>query len=295
MTTSTTSARVIPAFVNTESGSSGAAILALQAAGGFQVTSLPPATLTSAIQSAVKDGAPRILVAGGDGTIAMAASLLIGGTTELAILPGGTLNHFARDLGLTANVGQTLDLAVNGTARPIDVGMVNDTVFLNTSSVGMYVRFVRMREYLEHRHAGYRIASLLAAFRILFQFRRIAVTLEVDGEERVYRTPLVFIGVGERELKLPTLGNRVARGRKGLHVLVVRGRTGGRAVAIGLNAIARGVGTVSRTPELDSFIVDSCTIERRHHGLVAVDGELVSLDQALHYELRRGALRVVCP
>ena len=77
------------------------------------------------------------------------------------------------------------------------------------------------------------------------------VTLEVDGVSREYLTPLVFIGVGERELQLPTLGARVQGGRTGLHVMVVRRRSGARALAMGLAAAARGVRAVARTPAMD--------------------------------------------
>lgn len=291
----TAAPRMIPAFLNAASGTADAARTALSEHGGFAISSVPPAEMQQAVRDAVAAGAQRILVAGGDGTIGIAASVLLGTATELAILPAGTLNHFARDLGLEGDASESLRVAVEGVARPVDVGLVNNRLFLNTSSVGAYVRFVRVREYLERRHFSYRVASAIAALRILFQFRRMAVKLEVDGTERIYRTPVVFIGVGQRELQLPVLGNRVANGRDGLHVMVVRGGTRARALAVGLGAVARGVTSMSKTPDFDSILVQKCTISRRRDGLVAVDGELVRLDATLEYELRAGALRVVCP
>ena len=111
----------------------------------------------------------------------------------------------------------------------------------------------------------------------------------------MYRTPLVFVGVGEREIRLPLLGNRVPSGRRGLHVIAVRTRSRARFLALALNAVARGVKTAARTPELDSFIVDRCTITHRGNGFVAVDGEIVRLGASLEYEVRKDALRVVCP
>jgi diacylglycerol kinase family enzyme len=284
----------IPAFVNVRAGTADDARSALSGNTRFDVRELEPADLASAIGSAVDAGATRVLVAGGDGTIAMAAAALRSGTCELAILPGGTLNHFATDLGIPADAAAALDLAAHGTARPADAGLVNGRLFLNTSSVGAYVRFVKMRKYLEPRF-GYRIASAIATFRLLFRLRSLAVELEVDGHRRVYRTPLVFIGVGERELKLPTLGNRVRGGKRGLHVMVVRGRSSARLLTIALNAMARGVKTVSRTLELDSFVVDRCTITLRHRSDIAVDGEVASMDTPLEYSLARDTIRVVYP
>ena len=288
------SERKIPAFINAAAGSANAAREALDASDTFDVREVAPAQLADAIRAAIHEGAPRVLVAGGDGTIATAGAELLPGTTELAILPGGTLNHFARDLGISTEPIDALKLAHTGTSRGVDVGMVNGRIFLNTSSVGAYVHFVKMREYLEKKF-GYRLASAIAAFRILFQLRNIAVELEVDGTRRLYRTPLVFIGVGERELQLPTLGNRVPDGKRGLHVLIVRGRGRARLLALALNATARGVKTAARSPELDSFIVDRCTIAMKGRHAFAVDGELVTLASPLTYEIRHGALSVVCP
>ena len=77
--------------------------------------------------------------------------------------------------------------------------------------------------------------------------------------------------------------------------MIVQGRSRARLMAIALNAVARGVKTVARTPELDSFIVDHCTITLRRDGTIAVDGELVSVGKSLDYYLKRDAIQVVCP
>jgi diacylglycerol kinase family enzyme len=284
----------IPAFINASAGSAEEAKRALSHDRAFDVHEILPEELQSAVRRAIAQGEPRVLVAGGDGTIATAASALLGSKSELAILPGGTLNHFATSLGIPQEPPEALAVAVSGRARPADAALVNERLFLNTSSVGAYVHFVRVREYLEPRF-GYRIASAIAAFRILFQLRLITVDVEVDGTRRTYQTPMVFIGVDERELKLPALGNRVRLGKRGLHVMVVRGRSAGRILAIALNAVARGVKTASRSPELDSFIVDRCTITLRRNSTIAVDGELVSLGSPLEYHIERDAIQVVCP
>jgi diacylglycerol kinase family enzyme len=284
----------IPAILNVASGSAEEARKVLEEGDGFDVRAVEPEAIASTVREVVAAGAKRVLVSGGDGTIATAAGALLDSPAELAILPAGTLNHFARDLGVSTEAAEALELAVEGDCRGVDIGVVNGRVFLNTSSVGAYVRFVRIREQLERRF-GYRAASTMAALRILFQLRMIAVELEVEGRPRVYRTPLVFIGVGERELQLPTLGNRVAGGQRGLHVIVVRGRSRARLLALALAAVARGVDAVARTPQLDSFLVDRCRITVRGPALVAIDGELVAMRAMLEYEVRRDALHVVCP
>jgi diacylglycerol kinase family enzyme len=284
----------IPAVLNVRSGSAEDARKVLESNDAFEVHAVEPNAIASTINDVVDEGAERVLVSGGDGTIATAATALLKTPAELAILPGGTLNHFARDLGVSTEAETALELAVQGQSRGVDVGLVNGRVFLNTSSVGAYVRFVRIRERLERRF-GYRAASAIAALRILFQWSMFAVELEVEGEPRIYRTPLVFIGVGERELQVPTLGSRVKDGQRGLHVIVVRGRSRARVFAIALAAVARGVDAVAKTPELDAYLVDRCRITVRRPTRIALDGEIESMSTTLEYELRRDALHVVCP
>jgi diacylglycerol kinase family enzyme len=288
----------IPAFVNPNAKNAEEACAVLARAGGFAVERVEPRELTARVRAAVERGVRRVLIAGGDGSIGSAANVLCGGECELAILPAGTLNHLSKDLGLPDDLVEAAKVAAGTHTRMIDIGDVNGRVFLNTSSVGAYVTFVRTRERLESR-LGYWLASTVAGLRILTRLRAFRVTLEVDGAAREYDTPLVFIGVGERELRMPKLGARVPGGKTGLHVMVVRSSSGARMLAWGLAAVARGIQAVARTPAMDSFIVDQLRIEppRRppRAASIAVDGEIVSVEPPLRYRLLRGALRVVVP
>ncbi len=282
---------MLPAFVNSRAGNAAEAASALRAVGGFDVHCIDPDKIEGAVRRAADAGARRILVGGGDGTLSRAAAALAGSGVELAILPCGTLNHVAKDLDIPLELEAAAQLALRGRSVDADAASVNDRLFISTSSVGAYVSFVHVRERLESR-LGYHVASFIAATRLLIRLPLFAVTLAVDGKVRDYLTPLVFIGVGERELKLPALGARVPGGRTGLHVMVVRSRSSARALALGLAAAARGVKAVSRTPEMDSFLVSECRIEP--HALhIAVDGETVTARAPLLYRHVRGQLRVV--
>lgn len=285
----------IQAFVNRDAGTADDACEALEKAGGFRVERIAPRDLAERIRHAVERGARRVLVAGGDGSIATAAGVIRGENCELAILPGGTLNHLAQDLGLPTDLEEAARIASGTATRCIDVGEVNGRVFLNTSSVGAYVTYVRTRERLE-RSLGYWIASFVAGLRILARLRRFRVIVEIDGVEHDYLTPLVFVGVGERELKMPTLGKRVSDGARGLHVIIVQSRSAGRMLALAFAAVARGVREASRTPDMRSFIVDRVRIEPRTRavaGRIAIDGEIVSMSPPLEYRLVREGLKVV--
>lgn len=286
---------MIPALVNAAAGTAPRAREALEQAGGFAVRDLPPDEMEQALREELAKHPGRVLVAGGDGSIAMAAALIQGTDTELAIFPGGTLNHFARDHGIPIDPAEAATCASHGIAVAADVAFANDHLFLNTSSVGAYVTYVRLRERIE-RYLGYRIASIVAAIRLFFRLHPIRVTLEVDGQQHDYDTPLVFIGVGERELKAPLFGSRIHGGEHCLHVIVVRERRAARLFIVALDAARRGLASVARTPELDAYKVTQCAVAR--HGRmqhIALDGEVVCVASPVRYELRRGALNVIVP
>ena len=284
---------MIPAFVNPAAGNAADVDRALRKAGCFDIRPVPPDEITEAVRDAVQRGARRVAAVGGDGTVSAAAAAIAGKEIELVVIPAGTFNHFAKDHGIPTDLDAACAVARSGRVAQADVGWVNGRLFLNTSSVGVYANFVRVRERLEGRF-GYWMSSALAVVRTFARVRPFRVSFETDRVDRDYETPLVFIGLGERELKLPKLGGRLERGASGLHVIIVRGRTRARLVALSFAAAARGTWALARTPHLDSFLVSRCTIEQKH-STVAVDGEIVSLDSPLTFELGRGALRIVVP
>ncbi|MEX1187142.1 MAG: diacylglycerol kinase family protein [Gemmatimonadaceae bacterium] len=288
----------VVAFLNSAAGSAEAARKALESAGAFDIRETDAEAMTRQIREAVDSGSKRVLVCGGDGTIASAAHALAGTGVELAIVPGGTLNHFARDHHIPIDLAEALTAARGDASAEVDVGYVGDKLFLNTFSVGMYVGYVRTRDRLEKR-VGYRLASFLAVLRTFVRMYTMHVELEVDGQVRRYKTALVFVGVGERELKVPKLGARIEGGRHGLHVMIVEGRRRARLVALAMAAAARGVEHAAAGDALDAFIVERCTIHlARWRAPVAVDGEIMSLPAPLELRVERNALKVVaarCP
>jgi diacylglycerol kinase family enzyme len=282
----------LKAFLNAACGNADAAREALGKA-GLELEAVQPGEMVKRLKQAVDQGEKRILVAGGDGTIAAAASLVAKTDVELAVLPGGTLNHFAKDHGIPTDLDKAAIAAENGPVVGADLGYVNDCVFLNTTSLGAYVTFVRERERLE-KHLGYSIASVVAFAKMLSEIRTFSVTLEVEGKKKSYRASLVFIGVGERELKLPTLGNRVKDGNRKLHVMIVQGRKPARLFALALAGITKGRQQAQKLPDFDNFLVDNCRIDlTRPSTTIGLDGELKRLRTPLDYRIERDALRLV--
>jgi diacylglycerol kinase family enzyme len=236
------------------------------------------------------------MVCGGDGTIAAAVGAAVGTSLELAVLAAGTLNHFARDYGLPLDPAEALDVAASASSEPIDVGMVNGRVMVNTASVGAYVDFVRHRESRE-RYLGYHLASLIAAVSVWLRPRWVEVGLRTDeGEHQSFRTPLLFVGVGEREFGRGGLGKRrpPSDGPRALHVIVVDERRRPRIAALIFGALLRGREEFLRLEAIDSHLVSEADVALRHRtATIAVDGELVAMETPLHFELKTDAVRLV--
>lgn len=290
-----TASATIPAFVNPGGGRAKVGLQVLEGTPGFEVHLFGPEQFAFALRRAVRDGAPRVLVAGGDGTIASAASVLAGTQTALAVLPAGTLNHFARNHGIPTDLQEAIRVAATGPVKPVDVGYVNEQLFLNTSSVGAYVRFVETRDRLEP-YLGYWLASLAAGVRILRSLHNIAVKLEVGEETRIYRAPLVFVAVGERNPAPLKLGWPVGDPGGALHVTVPRGRRQARRFVRAYARSDRGMPIEERPLGLDGALVQRFRLDMRRPVVrVATDGEIKLQRTPLDYRLEPRALNVVVP
>src|SRR5688572_17214545 len=110
------------------------------------VLQVPGERLTDAAREAAAGGAEAVVMAGGDGTMSAGAAALAGGNCPMGILPLGTLNHFARDLGIPADLEGALAIVASGTVKRVDVGEANGRVFVNNASIGLYPHAVAARE-----------------------------------------------------------------------------------------------------------------------------------------------------
>ena len=137
-----------------------------------------------------------VVAGGGDGTVSAAAAALAGTGVVLGVLPMGTCNHFARDLGLPLDLPGSVHTIVAGRVRSVDLGEVNGHIFINNSSLGAYPQLVRGR-MAEQKHGHRKWVALAIAAAALLRHRPalLEVRLRLDGQaEIVRRTPLLFVG-----------------------------------------------------------------------------------------------------
>lgn len=250
--------------------------------------------MISAARKAKDDQVDVIVAGGGDGTINAVASVVAGSAIPLGVLPLGTLNHFAKDLG----VPLTLDGAVQNIARgevvPIDVAEVNGRIFLNNSGLGLYPDIVHDREKQQSRLGrGKWLAAIWATVAALRRYPFLTLTLCIDGKNHVRSTPFVFIGNNEYSMSGLSIGERASL-RDGLLSVYVGQRPGRLGLLrFGWRAL---FGRLAAERDFDAMLCDRFDIATRHgHLRVATDGEVTVMRTPLKYKIRPGDLRVIVP
>ena len=230
---------------------------------------------------------------GGDGTVNAVAGALAGTATPLLVLPAGTLNHFARDLGVPLDPAEAALLVRDGVRREVDVGEVNGHVFVNNSSIGAYPLAVALRERLQDEGGSKWTAMARAALRTFRRYPTMRVRLAGDDGEVALETPFVFVGnnvYADRGLGAPQR-ERLDAGRLG--VITARATTrreGLRVVVLGALGRLDDASAVWRGEPLE------LTVETdRGSLLVSLDGEVVSMQGPLEFRSRPKALVVLAP
>ncbi|MEA2626279.1 MAG: hypothetical protein QOD06_2324 [Candidatus Binatota bacterium] len=252
------------------------------------------AALAELARAAAAEGPPMLVAGGGDGTISAVAAELIDRPTVLGVLPLGTLNHFAKDLGIPVYVEQAVRILREGRVARIDVGEVNGRIFLNNSSLGLYPEIVRQREEQRQRLGrGKWHAMVWALLGALRRYPFLSVRLDADGEVLARRTPFVFIGNNEYQMETFQIGARACldRGLLSLYVAHHTGRLG--LLRLAVRAL---FGRLAQASDFDSVCAREILVETRQPRVrVATDGEVTMMESPLRYRVRPGALRVAVP
>lgn len=250
--------------------------------------------MIAAARKAIDDGVQVVVAGGGDGTINAVASVLAGSGVAFGVLPLGTLNHFAKDIGIPLELDEAVRNVAEGRRIQVDVGEVNDRVFLNNSSLGLYPDIVHEREKQQHRLGrGKWPAAAWATIAALRRFPFLSVRLTVDGAQLARRTPFVFIGNNEYSMQGLSIGarERLDRGVLSLYVAQRPGRLG--LLRFAFRAMC---GRLAQERDFDVMLSKQFDIETRHaHLRVATDGEVTVMATPLRYRIRPAALTVIVP
>jgi diacylglycerol kinase family enzyme len=249
--------------------------------------------LAAEVRRAVEGGAGLVVGGGGDGTLSSIAAVVAGSQSTLGVLPLGTLNHFARDLGIPLDLDAAIHTLASGRVATVDVAEVNGVTFLNNSGLGLYPVIVQLRELRQRTGSSKWPAALWATLKALARYERLSIRVQVEGRELSRRTPVVFIGNNEylpEGFQAPAR-ERLSDGLLSVYIPHAHGRV--RLILFSLRSLF-----VKPRPsrDFDAFLTRECWIHSRHHGLkISLDGEVIVLRPPLHYRTRPRALRVMVP
>jgi diacylglycerol kinase family enzyme len=250
--------------------------------------------IVAAVGNAIARQPPMIVAGGGDGTVSTVAAAMVDTGIVFGVLPLGTLNHFARDLGIPPELADAVAVLAGGEAARVDVGEVNGRIFVNNSGLGLYPDIVRERERQQKRLGrGKWPAFAWATLSALRRFPFLVVAMAVDGKEVLRKTPFVFIGNNEYRMEGFAIGER-SRMEDGLLSLYVAQRPGRwRLVQLAVRALT---GHLRQARDFDAILAAEIVVQSKRKRLhVATDGEVTVMTPPLHYRVRPASLIVMRP
>lgn len=250
--------------------------------------------LPSLLERAVDGPFDAIVACGGDGTVSTVAARLAGTDRPLGVAPGGTFNHFAKDLGLPLDLEGAAEVIGARHVRAVDVGRANDRLFLNNAQLGLYPTVMRSQHDARQRRDARIPALLRGAREALHRHPRMRVRVHVDGDDVIDRVASIVL-VGNNRYHLEGLRlTRRERLDEGVLDLHLTQTTSARQVARA--AVRALTGRLQDDPHYDEATASELVVEARRSRLrAALDGELVHLKTPLRLKADAGALRVLAP
>lgn len=239
--------------------------------------------------------ASAVWVAGGDGTVLSIAALAGELGIPLGVLPAGTMNLLARDLGMSLDMETAIKQLQHAEAVDIDVARINDSRFLCISNIGMSTRLTARREKLRH-WPGWRRWPLIGWYlvKLFFEYPAMTVELEVDGTVHRLRTRSISVSnnpLDRRSMLIPQR-SRIDMGRLGVYAIRDRSLWSLPRLVVRLLG-----GNWQDDQDLLHFEAQRVTVSARRKKSLRVmsDGELHRIALPLQYTVQAKALTVLKP
>lgn len=292
----------IPIIINAKSGPDGEANSseAIEAAfrkHGMQARVIilaPGQDIAETVQGVLAARPPLVVAGGGDGTINAVASQLLDGEVTLGVLPLGTLNHFARDLQIPFELEDAVRIIADGHRITVDVGEVNDHIFLNNSSMGLYPTIVAEREQAQkYSGLGKWPALVKATFHALRDPASFNAVVCIQGKQIDHRTPFIFVGNNAYIVEGFSMGKRKGMEDGILSLYILHHKKAFGLFWLGVRSL---LGLGSHAGDFDDFQVTDFRIESQNADIeVATDGEVMHMQSPICYRIRPRALQVFAP
>ena len=260
-----------------------------------------PAKLHEIARQTVEQARSRggvVVVAGGDGTINAVAQATLGSGCPFGVLPQGTFNYFSRVHGIPSDTADAMQLLLTARAHPVQVGLVNDRVFLVNASLGLYPQLLEDREAYKHQFGRNRLVAFWSGLvTLLREHRQLRLFIEHCGETRDLRTPTLF--VGNNRLQMEQLGIPEAPLLEQGLLVAITLRPVATLTMLGL--LARGAfGQLGDADSISSFAFKHITATpAMRYGTrrvkVATDGEIIWLQAPIKFRVAPDPLYLLKP
>ncbi|RZL31536.1 MAG: diacylglycerol kinase [Rubrivivax sp.] len=279
----------------------GPAVEAACAAAGRRCELLPverPDALAQTADDAVRraqavDGI--VVAAGGDGTINGVAQAVLGSGCRFGVLPRGTFNYFARTHGIPAELDGALQVLLTQDAVAVQVGRLNERIFLVNASLGLYPQLLEDREAWKQQFGRSRLVALFSGIKtILRGHRSLRLEVELPGKTWQVRTATLF--VGNNALQMEQVGVPAAADIDDGCLAAVMLKPVGRLSLLAL--LARGAfGHLGEADQVQHFAFHRLTLKARAFGArrikVATDGEVLHMRLPLRFEVAAQPLMLI--
>ena len=254
------------------------------------------AAATKAVQLALKRGG-IVVAAGGDGTINTVAATVLGSGVPFGILPQGTFNYFGRAHLIPQDAAAAAQVLIDGELTSVQVGRINERIFLVNASLGLYPKLLQVREMDKARFGRWRLVAMASALSTLLRPQRhLDLIIEAEGQQRLIRT-LALIA-GNNPLQLERIGIE-AEHRAALDRGELVGTTLLPISRLGmLGLMLRGaLGRLGEAEQVQSFGFRALTVtpRSRRRIKVGIDGEVCRMRPPLKFSVATERLWLLTP
>lgn len=237
-----------------------------------------------------------VVAAGGDGTLNAVAQATLGSGCRFGVIPRGTFNYFGRTHGISSDTAEATRALLNARVLPVQVGLVNDHVFLVNASLGLYPQLLEDREEQKQLHGRSRLVAIWAALVTVFRgYRPMLIKLEREGRTHELRTLTLFVGNNRLQLEQIGLDAEVVEDGK-LAVIVLQPMPTWRLLWL----LAQGaMGKLHQAQGVESFALTSLTVRppsrRTRRMKVATDGEITRMNTPIEFRVAPEPLLLLKP
>jgi diacylglycerol kinase family enzyme len=235
-----------------------------------------------------------VVAGGGDGTLNAVGSQLVGGDVEFAVLPLGTLNHLAKEVGMPEDLDASVDALVTGRTIDLSVGEVNGQVFLLFCAIGLYSDVVRHRDAQRKSLGRAKWTAMAVAYcKMIARWPLMRVRIKTGGQSFRRLTPLVYVGVSDHQLKLMGLEETSCGGRDALNVYLAAKPHRRGLVWMAIKAM---IHRLHPGKDFELLCTDELEVSpHRRHVRVGYDGEVTTLESPLRFRRIKAGLRMRVP